>query len=127
MQRCAASEAEGKNTRSRSMKLSRLVTHAVMLAISVGLAGIHFSGIGSSSEAHLTPVAADASVFMDAQTGAVSSVGMDRRATFIKPVGIPAVPMLSHRVVHHTVGQEAMVIWPRWNRSASTAPGSCRR
>ena len=91
------------------MKLSRLVAHAVMLAISVGLAGIHFSGIGSSSEPHLAPVAADASVSRDAQTGAVSSVGMGRRATIIKPVGIPAVPMLSHHVVHLTVGPQDTV------------------
>jgi surface antigen len=91
------------------MKLSRLVAHAVMLAISVGLAGIHFSGIGAASGPHLAPVAADASVLMDAQTSAMSSVGISRTATIIKPVGIPAVPMLSHQVVHHTVGQEDTV------------------
>jgi surface antigen len=91
------------------MKLSRLATHAVVVAISVGLAGIHFSGIGSSSEAHLAPVAADASVFMDAQAGAAGSVGMGRRATIIKPVGIPSVPMLSHQVIHHTVGPQDTV------------------
>jgi N-acetylmuramoyl-L-alanine amidase len=84
------------------MKLSRLMTHTVLLAVSIVLGGVRFSSVGFSSQLKLAPIAADAAGVVGSESGS-ASIGMGREATIIKPLGIPTAPMLSHQVVHYTV------------------------
>src|SRR5260370_21445056 len=85
------------------MKLSRLVTHAIVFALALGLWGVHISDRGSAPDLHLGPVGATASDLVSGGSGGATSVGERGQATIIKPAAIPARPMLSHPVVHYTV------------------------
>jgi hypothetical protein len=91
------------------MKLTRLVTHVVVLAVAIFLSGVRISNPDFSSDLHLAPVGATASGPVDGGSGAATSVGVGREATIIKPVGIPAQPAISHQVVHYTVGPDDTV------------------
>jgi len=79
------------------MKLSRPLTHAVILATSVVVGGVHFADSGAPVEHHFTPISANA------QSSDGASIGMGREATIIKPLQIPTSAMFSHGVLHYTV------------------------
>jgi surface antigen/LysM repeat protein len=79
------------------MKLSRPVTHTVILAVSVVLGGVHFADPGAPVEHRFTPIAANA------ESGSNASIGIGREATIIKPLQIPTAAIFSHSVLHYTV------------------------
>src|SRR4029077_1644074 len=85
------------------MKLTRLVTHVVVFALAIFLWGVRISNPNSSSDLHLGPIGATASDLVDGGGGIGSSGGGGRGEQIIKPVGIPAEPVLSHRVAHYAV------------------------
>ena len=92
------------------MKLTRLVTHTVVLALAVVLWGVRISNPGPSPDLALGPIGATASDLVDGGSAAPTSVGEGRQATIIKPAAIPAEPMLSHQVVHYTVRPDDTVV-----------------
>ena len=57
------------------MKLRRPVTHAVVIATSAVLAGVHFADSGAVVEHRFAPISANA------QTADNSSIGIGREAT----------------------------------------------
>ena len=79
------------------MKLSRPVTHAVILAVSVALAGVHFADSGTAVAHRFTLIA------VNAESSDNASIGVGREATIIKPLEIPTAAVFSHGVLHYTV------------------------
>jgi surface antigen len=79
------------------MKLSRPVMNAVILAVSVALAGVHFADSGTAVAHRFTLIA------VNAESSDNASIGVGREATIIKPLEIPTAAVFSHGVLHYTV------------------------
>jgi surface antigen/LysM repeat protein len=78
------------------LTLTRLITHGLLLVVSASIAGIRFFDKGFTGP-HLAPSSVNAASAVDMPEGS-------RAGTIIKPLEIPTAPVLSHAVVHATVG-----------------------
>ncbi|HEV2966879.1 MAG TPA: CHAP domain-containing protein [Candidatus Dormibacteraeota bacterium] len=78
------------------MRLTRLITHGLLLAVAASIAGIRFFDKGFTGP-HLAPSSVNAASAGD------PSAGGSRAGTIIKPLEIPMAPVLPHAAVHDTV------------------------
>ena len=106
------------------MRTHRLLVHAVVLVMALGITG--FSAKGSTIGETLRLGARSASSFATAQGGLVGSVELARQGTIVKPASIPNAAPVPHKPISYTVAQGESVksVAAKFNISPDDVCGS---